>query len=390
MRKRRLSSLLLRENSQTLLAQSPSVHFQIRKHHQRAKHLHHHRVRHTCHQTSKTPPPPASGISLPPTLSASSAPAYAPAPGSVPSKPNKTGLSTDYYSNICPNLETLVQGAVKGMMIQSLISTAATLRLFFHDCFVTGCDASLMITNTNGDDERHNNANKFLRVDRYNMILATKAAVDADPQCTNKVSCSDIMALAARDSVFLSGGPTWKVELGRYDSLTSRASDVGLPLTTENVPELMKRFSAQGLSVTDLVALSGSHTLGATSCVFVDPRLYPSVDPTLDPEFASQLKSTCPTWGNPDSFIFFDETVTTFDNNYYLMLQQKKGVLFSDETLYTDASSQGTESKGIVDTFATDQNAFFTAFVDSMVNLGRLGVKTAADGEIRKNCLHPN
>jgi peroxidase len=54
-----------------------------------------------------------------------------------------------------------------------------------------------------------------------------------------------------------SGGPTWKVELGRYDSLVSRASDVDLPLATEDVPALMKRFSAQGLSVTDLVALSG-------------------------------------------------------------------------------------------------------------------------------------
>jgi Peroxidase len=47
------------------------------------------------------------------------------------------------------------------------------------------------------------------------------------------------------------------VELGRYDAFVSRASDVDLPLATEDVPALMKRFSAQGLSVTDLVALSG-------------------------------------------------------------------------------------------------------------------------------------
>lgn len=60
-----------------------------------------------------------------------------------------------------------------------------------------------MITNPNGDDERHNGENTFLREDGYNTIVAAKAAVDADPQCANKVSCSDIMALAARDSVFL-------------------------------------------------------------------------------------------------------------------------------------------------------------------------------------------
>jgi peroxidase len=40
-------------------------------------------------------------------------------------------------------------------------------------------------------------------VDGYNTVMAAKAAVDADPQCTNKVSCADIVALAARDAVFL-------------------------------------------------------------------------------------------------------------------------------------------------------------------------------------------
>jgi peroxidase len=105
----------------------------------------------------------------------------------------------------------------------------------------------------------------------------------------------------------------------------------------------------------------------------------------LDPGFASQLQGTCPSTMNPNSFVFFDQSVTTFDNNYFLMVQQKKGVLFSDSALYFDSSSQG-----IVDKFAADQNAFFKAFVDSMVTLGRLGLKTAADGEIRKNCVLPN
>jgi peroxidase len=60
-----------------------------------------------------------------------------------------------------------------------------------------------MITNPNNDDERHNGENVFLRADGYTTIIQAKAAVDADPQCTNKVSCADIMALAARDAVVL-------------------------------------------------------------------------------------------------------------------------------------------------------------------------------------------
>lgn len=134
-----------------------------------------------------------------------------------------------------------------------------------------------------------------------------------------------------------------------------------------------------------IYSLIGGHTLGAVSCFFVNPRLYPTVDQLLDPGFASQLQGTCPSSMNPNSFVFFDQSVNTFDNNYFLMLQQKKGVLVSDSNLYVDPSSQG-----IVDQFAANQNAFFTAFSDSMVNLGRLGLKTAANGQIRKNCLFPN
>lgn len=47
-----------------------------------------------------------------------------------------TALSDTYYANICPNLESLVQGAVRGVMATTNIAAAATLRLFFHDCFV--------------------------------------------------------------------------------------------------------------------------------------------------------------------------------------------------------------------------------------------------------------
>ncbi|XP_078170496.1 peroxidase 45-like [Carex rostrata] len=217
--------------------------------------------------------------------------------------------------------------------------------------------------------------------------MAAKAAVDADPQCTNKVSCSDIIALAARDAVFLSGGPTWKVELGRYDGKISTINSVNLPGPSEDFDQLMSRFSVHNLTPTDLVALSGAHTLGATSCFHVNNRLYnPTPDSYLDPGFAIQLEGKCPAAVNDvNYFVFFDNSVNTFDNDYFKMLQQKKGVLFSDEVLYVD-----TRSTSIVDKFATDQSAFFTAFVESMLKLGRIGVKTAVDGEIRKDCRLTN
>jgi peroxidase len=58
-----------------------------------------------------------------------------------------------------------------------------------------------LINNTN--NERQAGENTFLREDVYRTIAQVKATVDADLQFTNKVSCADIIALAARDSVAL-------------------------------------------------------------------------------------------------------------------------------------------------------------------------------------------
>jgi peroxidase len=57
--------------------------------------------------------------------------------------------------------------------------------------------------------------------------------------------------------VYQTGGPTWKVELGRYDGKISTQSSVKLPGPKENYDQLMNRFSAYNLSPTDMVALSG-------------------------------------------------------------------------------------------------------------------------------------
>ena len=64
---------------------------------------------------------------------------------------------------------------------------------------VQGCDASVMIISSTGDDE---NANDYtLKLEGFQTILDAKAAVDSDPQCRYKVSCADIIALATRESV---------------------------------------------------------------------------------------------------------------------------------------------------------------------------------------------
>lgn len=48
-------------------------------------------------------------------------------------------LVENFYSSTCPNVESTVQQAVATKLSQTFTTIPATLRLFFHDCFVTVC-----------------------------------------------------------------------------------------------------------------------------------------------------------------------------------------------------------------------------------------------------------
>ncbi|KAF8687471.1 hypothetical protein HU200_043164 [Digitaria exilis] len=269
-------------------------------------------------------------------------------------------LRTDYYASVCPNLENIVRSSVRQSMAQSQISAPAALRLFFHDCAVQGCDASIMIVNSNGDDEWRSSDNQSLKREGFNTILSAKAAVDSDPQCRNKVSCADILALAAREAVV-------QVELGRYDGRTSTKSSVVLPSVTFNLDKLNAFFSNLGFNQTEMIAL-------LADCPFFQYRI--GTDPTMDQSLASQLKTTC--GSNPtNGFAFLDPSPVNFDNAFYRNLQGGRGLLGSDQVLYIDG-------------YASNQGAFFADFVAAITKLGRVGVKTAATGEIRRDCRFPN
>ncbi|KAG6482402.1 peroxidase 30-like [Zingiber officinale] len=79
--------------------------------------------------------------------------------------------------------------------------------------------------------------------------------------CPETVSCADLLAIAARDSVLLSGGPTWPVQVGRRDRTVASWSlaTTSLPSPTFGVATLLQKFENVGLSATDMVALSGAH-----------------------------------------------------------------------------------------------------------------------------------
>ncbi|CAH2072790.1 unnamed protein product [Thlaspi arvense] len=297
-------------------------------------------------------------------------------------------LSENFYASTCPNVELIVRQAVTTKIRQTFTTAPATLRMFFHDCFVGGCDASVLIASDNGDAEKDASDNISLAGDGFDTVVKAKLAVEA--QCPGLVSCADIMALAARDVVVLVGGPEFKVELGRRDGLVSQASlvDGNLPGPELDVTGLVDMFARNGLSMTDMIALSGAHTIGFSHCDRFAHRLYNysafmPVDPTLDPAYAQQLMQACPRVG-ADPSIALNMDLTTpnvFDNVYFQNLVARKGLFTSDQVLFNDFRSQATVFR-----FANNAGEFYSAFTDAMRKLGRVGVKVGSQGEIRRDC----
>ncbi|XP_043712106.1 peroxidase 51-like [Telopea speciosissima] len=305
--------------------------------------------------------------------------------------PNKaSALQQNYYAKTCPNVESIVRGAVTQKFKETFVTVPGTLRLFFHDCFVQGCDASVIIASTSSNTaEKDNPINLSLAGDGFDTVIKAKAAVDKTSGCTNKVSCADILAMAARDVVALAGGPSYAVELGRLDGLSSTSSSVSgnLPLPTFNLNQLTSLFSSNGLSQQDMIALSAAHTVGFSHCNQFSNRIYnytakTKVDPTINTTYVGELQSMCPTNVDPTIAINMDPiTPRKFDNVYYQDLQQGKGLFSSDQILYSDSRSRST-----VNLWASNSAAFEKAFVAAMTKLGRVGVKTGSQGNIRRDC----
>ncbi|CAF2126155.1 unnamed protein product [Brassica napus] len=262
-------------------------------------------------------------------------------------------LRVGFYSQSCPNAEIIVQNLVRERFGLDPSITAALTRMHFHDCFVQGCDASLLIDPTTTQPSPEKNAGPNGSVRGYELIDEIKTALEA--QCPSKVSCSDIVTLATRDSVFFGGGPSYVVPTGRRDGFVSNSEDAEgiLPGPGLPVPDMLTFFGNKGMDVFDAVALLGAHTVGIGSCGnFVD-RLTNfqgtgQPDPTMDPGLAGR---------------------------------ERKGVLLLDHLLATHPSTSG-----VVFQYAANNELFKRQFAIAMVKMGSVDVLTGFAGEIRRNC----
>ncbi|CAN6206469.1 unnamed protein product [Urochloa humidicola] len=295
-------------------------------------------------------------------------------------------LSSTFYDTSCPNAMSTIKSAVTSAVNNEPRMGASLLRLHFHDCFVDGCDASVLLNDTatfTGEQGAIPNKNSLRG---FAVIDNIKAQVEA--VCNQTVSCADILAVAARDSVVALGGPSWTVLLGRRDSTNASKSNAesDLPGPNFSLSNLTQFFSNKGLNVTDLVALSGGHTIGQAQCRFFRDHIYN--DTNINSTFASSLQGNCPrASGSGDANLapLDAASPTTFNNDYFSNLVSQKGLLHSDQELFNGGSADST-----VQSFASSASAFSGAFAAAMVKMGNISPKTGSQGQIRTSCSKVN
>ncbi|KAF8405286.1 hypothetical protein HHK36_010188 [Tetracentron sinense] len=307
-------------------------------------------------------------------------------------KSNGGYLYPQFYDHSCPRAQEIVKSVVAKAVAREARMAASLLRLHFHDCFVKGCDASLLLDSSGSIISEKRSVPNRNSARGFEVLDEIKSALEKE--CPHTVSCADILALAARDSTVLTGGPSWVVPLGRRDSkgASLSGSNNNIPAPNNTFQTILTKFKLKGLDIVDLVALSGSHTIGNARCTSFRQRLYNQSgngqpDYTLDQSYAAQLRSRCPRSGGDQNLFFLDfVSPTKFDNNYFKNILASKGLLSSDQILFT----MNGVSMELVKKYAENNGIFFEQFAKSMVKMGNITPLTGSRGEIRKNCRRIN
>ncbi|KAF8402527.1 hypothetical protein HHK36_010612 [Tetracentron sinense] len=293
-------------------------------------------------------------------------------------------LSPYYYNKVCPNALPTIKRIVEAAVQKERRMGASLLRMHFHDCFVNGCDGSILLDDTVTIDGEKNAGPNNNSMRGFEVV--DKIKYEVDKACGKPVvSCADILAVAARDSVVALGGPAWKVQLGRRDSTTASRTDANndIPSPFMDLPALIKTFDKQGMDTGDLVALSGGHAIGFAQCRLFKSRIYN--DDNIDPNFARARQATCPRNGGDTNLAPLDPTAAVFDTAYFKNLVKRKGLLHSDQALYN-----GGTTDELVKTYSLNAGAFSADFAKSMIKMGNIKPLTGRKGQIRVNCRKVN
>ncbi|KAF5761997.1 putative peroxidase [Helianthus annuus] len=291
-------------------------------------------------------------------------------------------LSSTFYDASCPNALRTIRTSIRTAISRERRMAASILRLHFHDCFVQGCDASILLDDGPSIISEKNALPNKGSVRGYEVIEAAKSEVEK--LCPGVVSCADVLTVAARDASEMVGGPSWSVKLGRRDSTSASlllAESGALPSFKASLDSLISTFGDNGLSARDMVALSGAHTIGQAQCFLFRDRIYNNGS-DIDAGFASTRRRGCPINDGNGNLARLDlVTPNSFDYNYFKNLIQKKGLLESDQVLFSGGSTDN-----IVREYSNNPSKFKSDFAAAMVKMSEIRPLTGQEGVIRRIC----
>ncbi|RZC87960.1 hypothetical protein C5167_004139 [Papaver somniferum] len=298
------------------------------------------------------------------------------------------GLRHHHYYKKCPLAEAIIANMMKDIVSKDPRVPARLIRMHFHDCFVRGCDASVLLNST-PNNKAEKDAGPNLSLKAFDVIDKIKGVLEY--HCPGVVSCADILTYATRESVHLSGKfPRYAVRGGRKDGIISLEVDAltQLPPPFADVSQLIQGFAQKGLTAEEMVTLSGAHTIGVSQCSSISGRYVNfqntgKPDPTLDFHLAATLRKECK---SDNSIVVMDRfTPGVTDNKYYHGLLQNKGLFTSDQTLLTNFVTK----KEVLQN-AYQPSVWAEKFIRAMIKMGEIEVLTGKQGQIRKKCSSVN
>ncbi|GJX04666.1 putative peroxidase [Tanacetum coccineum] len=156
-----------------------------------------------------------------------------------------------------------------------------------------------------------------------------------------------------------------------------REKDLKQRLPIKEVAVLQCRTDEDLSSLAD----EGAHTIGQAQCFLFHDRIYANgLD--IDDGFASTHRRHCPINKGNENLAALDlVTPNSFDNNYFKNLIQKKGLLESDQVLFSGGSTDS-----IVKEYSNNPSKFKSDFAAAMVKMSEFRTTTGKEGVIRKIC----
>ncbi|CAN4094176.1 unnamed protein product [Withania somnifera] len=269
------------------------------------------------------------------------------------------GVEVGFYKKTCPDVEAIVKETTKHYISRAPTLAAPLLRMHFHDCFVRQREMQFQIK-------------ACLR--GFQVIDAAKSALEKE--CPEVVSCSDTLALAARDAVSLINRPTWPVPLGRREGRVSILSEASRSCQLLLIISLLSKLHLVRTHNRDVTFSSRLYNFSGKG----------DMDPNMDQNYINHLKIKCKP-GDVTTIVAIDPgSFKSFDTHYYTMVSKRRGLFASDAALLTDKQTKDY----VLSQLNPYGSTFFKDFGESMIKMGKIGVLTGKAGEIRKHCALRN